>query len=104
MTDIFVDPDDPGQSSLLQHQQQIYTEQISIQKFDDLGEVHDAIQDKRLLIKIDVEGYEYDVLQGMSRLLDENQDILLFFEYSPKFYDRIDPSISLQILEFLTTR
>lgn len=35
------------------------------------------------LLKVDVEGAEMDVLQGMSQLLDKSQDLKLIIEFSP---------------------
>lgn len=35
------------------------------------------------LIKIDVEGWEYPVLQGAEKIISENQDIIVIIEWSP---------------------
>ena len=35
------------------------------------------------LLKVDTEGAEMDVLQGMTQLLDKSQDLKLIIEFSP---------------------
>ena len=53
------------------------------------------------LIKIDVEGYEPDVIRGADRLLREQRVDLVLFEFSPDFYRQrgIDPCAPVDALE-----
>lgn len=52
------------------------------------------------VMKVDVEGYEYEVFKGAERLLRQQKPIVIF-EYSPLFYNAIDSKISYEILKFL---
>lgn len=53
------------------------------------------------LLKIDVEGYEPDVIRGADRLLREQRIELVLFEFSPAFYRQrgIDPCAPVDALE-----
>ncbi len=52
------------------------------------------------ILKIDVEGFELEVLQGAESLLKNNSIELILFEYSPDFYKQRDIN-SREILEYL---
>jgi FkbM family methyltransferase len=52
------------------------------------------------LIKIDVEGFEFDVLVGASEILKKYHPKIIM-EFSTKFYDQKDSNLSNKILEFL---
>ena len=54
---------------------------IKIIKLDDFFEKLDLIK-KINLIKIDVEGAEFDVLKGMNKILDSNKDLKIIMEFS----------------------
>ena len=54
---------------------------IKIIKLDDFFEKLDLIK-KIDLIKIDVEGAEFDVLKGMNKILDSNKDLKIIMEFS----------------------
>ena len=54
---------------------------IKIIKLDDFFEKLDLIK-KIDLIKIDVEGAEFDVLKGMDKILDSNKDLKIIMEFS----------------------
>lgn len=53
------------------------------------------------LLKIDVEGFEPEVLRGASGLLSQGAIDLILFEYSPQFYQQrgIDPLAPLAVLD-----
>ena len=53
------------------------------------------------LLKIDVEGYEPDVLEGARRLLGDQAIDLILFEYTPAFYRQrgIDPCAPIEVVE-----
>lgn len=50
-------------------------------------------------IKIDVEGFEYNVLLGGEKTIEKYQPVILF-EYSPIYYRRYEPSHTKNILSF----
>ena len=52
------------------------------------------------LIKIDVEGYEYNVLLGGKETILQNKPIIIL-EYSPNYYYKNDNSHCVKILKFL---
>ncbi len=57
------------------------------------------------VVKIDVEGAEPEVLQGMTRILDESKSLSLFVEWNPAClrhggYDPLDLPAHLQKLGF----
>jgi len=53
------------------------------------------------LVKIDVEGYEIEVLNGMGRVLSENPDIALIVEFGPLHLNRVGMSTEKWLSEFL---
>ena len=52
------------------------------------------------VVKIDAEGYDLHVIQGMERLIEENKGLVLFIEVSPKGLESVGSSMSL-LLETL---
>ncbi len=44
----------------------------------------ETIQDKINLIKIDVQGFEWQVIDGAKKLIDDNNDIKIIFEFTPQ--------------------
>lgn len=51
------------------------------------------------LIKIDVEGYEMDVLLGAKEIIEKHKPKIIL-EFSPVFYEKLKPSDSVDILKF----
>ncbi len=56
---------------------------VAVQRGDELLE-----QTKPSLIKIDVEGWELEVLEGLSRVLKRNKELSVVIEYSPEHIRR----------------
>jgi FkbM family methyltransferase len=52
------------------------------------------------LIKLDVEGYEYEALKGAEKMLQKFHPVIVF-EFSPHLYEKSHPGKSLEILTFL---
>src|SRR4051794_3422554 len=57
--------------------EKVDTVQVDVRPLDDL------VQGRVDVVKIDVEGGELEVLQGMSRILEENPEVLLCVELNP---------------------
>ena len=64
----------------------LFRSYVSVVRLDDL--IQTRLSGKKLFIKIDVEGGEYDVLQGMSSLLKNQKPLLLIEIWKGQF----DPS------------
>jgi len=77
-------PNNPWHSSVIEDERNEFfeTEIIEIEALDNLN------IKKVDLIKIDVEWYEYEVIQWMSKLINNNKPIIII-EFSPVFYDNI---------------
>ena len=52
------------------------------------------------VIKIDVEGMEYDVLRGAQNILKKYRPVLVV-EYSPFFYEKIESGLSKTFVDFI---
>ena len=62
----------------------------------------DVLFDKKIdVIKIDTEGTEYMVVEGMKKILNKNNDIKLFIEFNPKCLKvaEIEPNTFLKLLK-----
>lgn len=73
------------------------TEKIKINRLNDLVNFNS----KKIFIKIDVEGYELEVLRGMKNVLEEN-DCEIIFEFTPSEHNLSinNKTISLDIYDF----
>ena len=70
-------------------------EKVEIVKLDDF------LKNKKIdLVKIDVEGYEYETLRGMRNIIKKYKPKIVM-EFSPCFYRVIGAGRSLEILKFL---
>ena len=94
---IFINDKDKGSSSLFSFNSTSKKEIVKIQKLDLLN-----IENIKF-IKIDVEGYEYEVLKGAENLINKYHPIIIL-EYSPIFYLKINPQIGHQIIQFLLNK
>jgi FkbM family methyltransferase len=71
-------------------------ESVEVRCLDDLiGPRH-----KVDLVKIDVEGFELDVLAGMQRVISDNQDIGLIVEFAPSHLRAADVSVGEWMMRF----
>lgn len=77
----------------------IYSSKVSVIKLDDFWKDH--INEQIGLLKIDVEGFELDVLEGASYLLKNNKIDAIIFEFSPKIHKMrgIEIDAPIQILK-----
>ena len=73
--------------------------QVPVIQLDDFWK--DSINEQIGLLKIDVEGFEADVLDGSSHLLEKNKIDAIIFEFSPKIHKLRGMAIDapLQILK-----
>lgn len=95
---IFGNVNNMGASSLVSIENRKKIQDIQVKRFDDV--VSELGIGKIDFIKIDVEGYELDVLLGARKSIERYTPILLI-EYSPYFYNQIDSDIGQKIITFL---
>ena len=86
--------DDTGTSSAIKMRDTMEEIEVDIKTLDSLN------IPKVDFIKIDVEGFEWNVIDGGRNTIERNKPIIIF-EYSPVFYEKFDPSHSSKILEYL---
>ncbi|MDB5109932.1 MAG: hypothetical protein JWR67_1046 [Mucilaginibacter sp.] len=67
------------------------TQKVTVKVADEIPELQ--LLDKITLIKIDVEGFEYHVLQGLKQTLQKHTPIIIF-EYDSNYWTRSGQSIS----------
>lgn len=94
---LYVDIDNPGWSTIC-HDYGWSHETIDIITIDSL-ELW-----KVDFIKMDIEGYEYEAFLWMEKLIENNPDIKILFEWSPQFYDNMGDDwkeYSINILHML---
>ena len=87
---------DLGVMSIGKHSNYFKTK-ILIKKFDRLGLILNNY--KSIYVKIDVEGYEGNVLEGMTTFLKSNLDIYLKIEISKHFNDVKKIELTIEILD-----
>lgn len=95
---IEIQPGNVGGSSLVKELGSTMTETVAVSTLDQ--ELRDL--DRVNLMKIDVEGYEYEVLHGGIEILKRHQPKLVL-EFSPNVYARRDKKMAKNILELLMT-
>ena len=74
--------------------------QIDIIKMNKLDDVI-GIEGRKVFIKLDTEGYEYEALKGAVNVLNNNECTILF-EYTPRFLEKIAQGDALGFLLFLS--
>lgn len=96
--DIFTAANNMGSSSVIEKKSRINNGSIKIKKLDDIRKMCGI--EKVDFMKIDVEGYEWEVLQGAKQtLLKWKPKIIL--EYSPNLYNKVNDSTTEGIFKFL---
>ncbi|KKQ77586.1 MAG: Methyltransferase FkbM family [Parcubacteria group bacterium GW2011_GWC1_38_6] len=97
--DIMVNKQNVGGSSLIEAKNPLGSihERIQIRKMDDMLKNIQHID----MIKIDVEGYEFEVLKGAENLIKKHKPKIIF-EFNPVIYEASLTGSSLQLLKFLT--
>lgn len=92
---LYLDEENYGHSSIIKDKENM-TKHIEIQteRLDNLN------VGKIDFVKIDVEGYEWNVIEGGMKTFTENKPVIVM-EYSPEFYQASDASHSTKILEWL---
>lgn len=88
---------DLGLSSLLPSQDKgSEPEEIQVERIDSVL----TFSEQKIFIKLDTEGFEWQALQGLKNLWEENP-ARLFFEFTPRFYRRLAPEDSDYPARFL---
>jgi FkbM family methyltransferase len=90
-----------GASSLISSENRFLYQTVNIKRLDDFC-IKEGIT-KANFIKIDVEGYEYEVLLGAEQFILKNKPNILL-EYSPFFYNKNDNSTSKYLYTFLVNK
>lgn len=84
-----------GMSTLMSRDDFSETESVQVKVFDDVWKDRGVVD----FIKMDVEGYEYNVLKGMKKTLEAYHPVMLI-EFSPALYKSMNIK-SRDILEYL---
>ncbi len=95
---IYINSRNEGNSSLVFTTQSDKEETVSVKVSDSiLKEIERPID----FVKIDVEGFEYNVLLGMKDTFISNKPKNVLIEFSPFFYNEVDKNISKNILDLM---
>lgn len=73
--------------------------QIELVRLDDVIELDEAVK----VIKIDVEGFEYDVLRGASAVIKRCMPVVIM-EFSPELYEQRDADMADDIIQYFLKR
>lgn len=93
---IYTNKENAGKSSLVNAEQPDQVLSVGIKKLDDVISTDTKVD----MIKIDVEGYEYEVLSGGKDLIFNSKPVIIL-EFSPSFYKFKNSDISAKLLDFL---
>lgn len=94
--EIFFEEGNISGSSFIKSDDKDLKESISIVKADSI-----LMKEKKIsFIKIDVEGFELEVLKGLQQTINKYHPIILI-EYSPYYFDISDPNIGFEIISIL---
>jgi FkbM family methyltransferase len=96
---IFSDAYNMGASSILFNKNKSLEQMVSVRKLDDFIEQTPTRID---MMKIDVEGFEWEVLQGAEKTMRKYKPMLLI-EYSLPWYNQIDSNHGKKIFDFLAS-
>lgn len=94
--EIFFMKDNMGASSIVEQKRSFGSEVIKIIIPDEILKKEPKIN----FIKIDVEGFEYHVLMGLTQVI-QNHHPKMLIEYTPSYYAKIDETHSIKIIDFL---
>jgi FkbM family methyltransferase len=86
---LHLDPNNKGQHSLVAFEGEVSSEQVRVVTVDSVIEKNGARPVH--LVKIDIEGWEAQALEGMSHILDEDRPTILF-EFMPAWIRRAGDS------------
>lgn len=86
-----------GGSSILDIEESSQKEEISIKVLDILE------LPKIDFIKLDTEGFEWNVIKGGQKLIERDHPVILF-EYNPIMYEKQNPGDAITFLEFFDKR
>ncbi|MDD3875259.1 MAG: FkbM family methyltransferase [Bacteroidales bacterium] len=87
----------PEQNSLIRNKEKkVETLLVKTEKIDGIL----SFTQKNILIKIDTEGYEFEVVKGMQELI-KNNNCTLIFEFNPSLYNLLDKNGAFDFLTYL---
>jgi FkbM family methyltransferase len=95
---IYVHQQNVGASSIFTSEDRKLKEYIQVEKLDSFIEKIEI--EKVDFMKIDVEGYEWEVLQGAEKVI-ASQKPKIIIEFSPYIYNQINHNIGLNIYKYL---
>ena len=98
-TDLIGDPSHSGGYSAVDHGHGMDRIEIQLERLDRIIRAED-LNRPRVLVKIDVEGYECDVLSGMKRILDR-RNVVVSLEVTPAWIERAGRTVD-ELLALLT--
>ena len=90
----------PGEHSVYDDAQKDKDVSVEIVRIDDfLKEKKISLSDVSY-VKIDVEGYEFEVLRGMTEVISESSDLIIQFEFAPQHLEEHDCSLH-ELVDFI---
>lgn len=98
---LFINTENVGGSSMLSYKDEMKSVTIYVEKGDEVLQRADV--KKVDFIKLDVEGYEYEVLLGLSHVISTNKPKMIV-EFTPVFYNKKGSSDARDIVLFLCQR
>ena len=96
-TNLFLNPKNRGDHQVYNNQfEKRNSIEVSVSTLDDLVPLNQPIK----LVKLDIQGAEWMALQGMTRILSENENIHIFMEFWPQALSAAGADIA-QMIDFL---
>ncbi len=98
---IYSNKENRGGSSLLVADERTFLQNVKVLRLDD---IYNKMGVTRIdVMKIDVEGFEYEVLLGAEKTLDKFHPAIVI-EFSPCLYNISDATLSQKIINFIGAR